>query len=299
LRTLLLLTMLLFAAGCALQPVATRTIPPSAPTATDKELINNQGGYRIAIPPTAIVYQDQKPSVDGVLTPLTDTVVLQTEEYTFALTHFVLKTEIPVAQFIDEVSQCMMVSSDRAQPLIVGGIDYQSFPDAPCGPSGISFFYTVVDGRGYRISVEANSPYQTIAEEIETILASFVPTVAVGTQSGATALPTAVEVAAVQPTDCPLPQPVQLAIDRHPTATLAEMTAAVELSWMVLSTIHRVNIMAVPGSEAFGQPLLVVQWTGPIINEATPTPSTLSLLWRTEGAWQQRTICTVGTPVSE
>lgn len=300
-RYLLLLPIVLcLTVGCAFQPVATGTIPPapSTPTTNNNELISNRGGYRIALPPEATVYQNQKPSVDEVLAPMADTVVFQTEAYLFALTHFTLNGDTSVAQFIDETSQCMAVSNDRAQLLTVGGVEYQSFPDAPCGPSGISFFYMVVAGRGYRISVEANSPYQAIAGEIEAILASFVPASAVAPLRGAMTPPVAEAATAKQPTDCQLPEPVRLAIERNPAATLAEMAEAVELSWMVLSTVHRVNIVAVPGSESFGLPLLVVQWTGPIIDETIPTPSTLSLLWHAEGMWQQRTICSIGIPTS-
>ncbi len=103
-----------------------------------------------------------------------------------------------------------------------------------------------------------------------------------------TMLPTA---EAIPTTDCPLPLPVQLVIERNPTATLDEMAAAVHTGWAVLSTIHRVEIVPVPDSTLRGQSVLLVQWTGPLLTEASQAPSALSLLWRAGATWQQQTFC--------
>lgn len=93
------------------------------------------------------------------------------------------------------------------------------------------------------------------------------------------------------PSDCQLPEPVRLAIDRNPTATLSEMAEAVHIGWAVLSSIHRVDILPVAGSEEVKRPLLLVQWTGPLMTEEHPARSSLSLLWQTDGTWQEQTFC--------
>lgn len=101
-------------------------------------------------------------------------------------------------------------------------------------------------------------------------------------------------VEATSTTDCLLPLPVQLVIERNPTATLDALTAAVHTGWAVLSTIHRVEIVPVPDSTRHGQSVLLVQWTGPLLAEAHQAPSSLSLLWRMgQEGWQQQTFCNI------
>lgn len=278
-----------------------------APSTTDNELLNYQGGYRIVLPPTATIYQNQKPSVDGVLAPMADTLIIQTAEYIFALTHVSIEAEIPLAHFVDDASECMMVNSEMGQLRTIGARSYLFFPDAPCGPSGITYFYTIDDSQGsnlqggdswgYRISVEANVPYRDVATEVATILQRFLPLhhssrpidvvrEHVPAPSGALS-----DEMVQEATACKLPEPVELAIKRNPGATLAEMEEAIQVGWMVLSTIHRVNIVAVPGSEEFGQPLLVVQWTGPLQTPDSAGPTTVSLLRQVAGEWRHWSIC--------
>ena len=257
------------------------------------EYVVEGGSYAIRLPADAKVHKNERPSVDGVTIAMTNTLAVQSATYTLSITHFEIPAGTPLHRFVATQSDCVDVRADNGTFMTIGGTYLLSYIDTHCGPAGTSYFYTVTHLRGYRIAVEFNGPFAQIKGQVDEHISNF--TIIPPEDKWKYVQPSEQRVivratATPRPPDdgslCELPSPIELAMDENRYATLADMMHTVNIQWMILSSMHHVDILPVQESEALGLPLLLVKWSSPQIPQTT-----LSFFWKDQDTWQEQTYC--------
>jgi hypothetical protein len=118
---------------------------------------------------------DEKPSVDGVISPAPGTIALYKDSgvaFVLSIEYKPLDEALSATSFAEGDDPCV-AGSPGAIPLALDDKDAVIFPDTPCGPDGSTVVYLVHGLRGYRITIESANPFQTIQDLVMPILETF------------------------------------------------------------------------------------------------------------------------------
>ncbi len=134
-----------------------------------------EGGFAIRYPATATSMENVRPSVDGALAQAANTVafVNGSPNYVLTITWFDLADRTVLRPFIDAYSECAAIVGTEGQPLDIGGHAALLFPEAPCGPFTTTYIFTVVELRGYRISIETMNFYTDVQDAVEAVVTTL------------------------------------------------------------------------------------------------------------------------------
>ncbi|MEZ4710153.1 MAG: hypothetical protein R3A44_23315 [Caldilineaceae bacterium] len=137
-----------------------------------KEYANPQGGFTLQYPADAVRYESARPSVDGALAQAFNTVAFANSEPAFVLTitWFDLTADATLRSFMDANSECPDATATGGQPFQIDGHEALIYPNTPCGAYGATYFFTLVDSRGYRFTVETMSSYDDVRGAVEDVL---------------------------------------------------------------------------------------------------------------------------------
>jgi hypothetical protein len=139
---------------------------------------SDPGGFSIDYPNGFILYEDEAPSVDGVVAETPDSTSIL--GWGGAAGTFLLRIQYQqMADGVDFESLMIEVLGGCAVmgeglDMEVAGIPSLLFPDTPCGVRGaLSIIYVPRGDLVYRISVESNLPYEQIQHEVSELLTGF------------------------------------------------------------------------------------------------------------------------------
>ena len=174
------------AAGCNLPsgvqsaPPATLTPPPPpasttpSPSPTPLALLtygSDDGRFTIQYPQGYVLYIGEKPSVDGVLSPLPDGIAIVSDTSpNFSLSVERFSAVGPTSlESIASQDGCGLDPS-QGQALEIGSEHALLFPDIPCGPYGMSVLLLVHGSDAYRLTVESHSSYPEVSARVMQLL---------------------------------------------------------------------------------------------------------------------------------
>lgn len=151
---------------------AVATATPSERDPID-ELVYAGSRFSLSYPATLTFYENERPSADGVLAPLENSIALQDSSYLLTVTTFDLAPGTTLTVFIDGHVDCLEVTGSGGRAATLGSLDARLYPDSLCGLSGITYLYAV-DGRtGYRVAIESNNAFAAVQPAVQPILDSF------------------------------------------------------------------------------------------------------------------------------
>jgi hypothetical protein len=141
-----------------------------------KTYVSEKGLYSLVYPSTAIFYENQHVSVDGVVSPAVNTISIQ--EYAkggavLSLTHYVLPPGTTLAFFARSEKECAGIATLPGLSIILQGRSALLFPDTRCGPYGTTYIYTMTGNMGYRFTIETSENYFAARRFTDPILNSF------------------------------------------------------------------------------------------------------------------------------
>ena len=152
------------------------TIPATDASITDLvEYTNTEGAFSIQYPEEDKIYEDQHPSVDGVVADAPDSVALQhvsTNGFVLSIAFVPLTEGISPTDFAASDDTCA-VSDLPVESFTLGGENALLFKDTPCGPFGSSIIYATHAQMGYRILIESGGAFQAVKPEVSNILDTF------------------------------------------------------------------------------------------------------------------------------
>ncbi|MEZ4662758.1 MAG: hypothetical protein R2911_34855 [Caldilineaceae bacterium] len=90
--------------------------------------------------------------------------------YVLTVSWFDLPADATLRSFIDANSECPDATAIGGQPFQIDGHAALIYPNAPCGPFGSTYLFTLVDSRGYRFTVETMSSYDDVRGAVEAVL---------------------------------------------------------------------------------------------------------------------------------
>ena len=134
------------------------------------------GRFSITYPATELIlFVGEKPSVDGVLIPLPNSVSLQrTVEPSMLITirYFQLGEESELSEFVAREDPCAS-GVPIVETIRLGQLEAIFLRDTPCGPYGYSLIAALHDGFGYLITIESHARFENIEEIVNAILETF------------------------------------------------------------------------------------------------------------------------------
>lgn len=129
--------------------------------------------FTIEYPGELTFYENERPSVDGVITPLENSIALQGPDFLLTISAFNIAPLTSLREFIDGNVECLEVSSSAGQPATAGNLQGKLYPDTLCGPIGVTYLYAVQGFTGYRFAIESSAAFATLQPGLQTILDSF------------------------------------------------------------------------------------------------------------------------------
>jgi len=163
------------------------------------------GQFSLRYPNTAIFYENQRVSVDGVVSLAENTIAIQESANggpVLSLTYYELPSNTSLTNFVRSEKECAELANLTGQSFSLNGHSALLFPDTNCGPYGTTYLYTIIGNMGYRFTIESYENYSATGQFTSPILNSF------QTYTANSATPTA-----VPPIIIPTPRPAT------PTAT--------------------------------------------------------------------------------
>ena len=137
---------------------------------------SENGHFSIQYPSTAIFYEDQQVSADGVVSPAENTIAIQDTSNNgsvLSITYYNLPDDTSLSDFVRKESDCLELSSLAGQLFSIQGHASLLFPDTNCGVYGTTFIYTIAGNMGYRFTLETHKNYSATEHFIDPILKSF------------------------------------------------------------------------------------------------------------------------------
>lgn len=137
---------------------------------------SENGHFSLQYPNTAIFYENQQVSVDGVISPAENNIAIQDTSIdgsVLNLTYFTLPNDTTLSDFIHLESDCLELSSLTGQSFSLHDHEALLFPDTNCGPYGTTYIYTIAGNMGYRFTIETHENYSAASDFIDPILKSF------------------------------------------------------------------------------------------------------------------------------
>lgn len=135
---------------------------------------SDEGYFTFQYPEEYALYVGEKPSVDGVITPLPNSVTIQSPEspnYLLTIEHIIQVGLHSLIGFVSEAGCELDLAS--GQEVLIASETGLLFPDTPCGPYGSSLLFLVHEGIGYRISIESFEPYPALGDSVMSLLSTF------------------------------------------------------------------------------------------------------------------------------
>ena len=134
------------------------------------------GLFSIRYPANDAFYENEIPSVDGVRTPVSNTIAIKID----ALDPLILSVTFkPIAlgtspaAFAAQDDPCLTKSRGDptpGEPLKIGGQAALLFRDTMCGPNGSSVIYLTHGALGYRLAIPYVAPYESVKGWIAPVL---------------------------------------------------------------------------------------------------------------------------------
>jgi hypothetical protein len=151
---------------------ATATI--TAPITNDVPFTytSEAGGFAINLPADSLVYEELFPSVDGVFVEQPDSVSIIHPAPNFGLNvHWYPVVEgMETAEFIDEHTTCVGVSSEGGEDVMVDEYEARLFANVACGPVPTSYVYLVTPSQGYIFNIVSMTGYDNISDFVWDLL---------------------------------------------------------------------------------------------------------------------------------
>ncbi len=160
-----------------LQPPTSTTSATSAlPTSSLTTHSSADGRFSFRYPEGYEIYIDEKPSVDGVIFPLPNSVtVVSTTSPNFMLS-------IEYTSFDEPPSLADLLAEDDCvgdpslgERILIGAETALLFADTPCGPMGSSLLVLVHDHDAYRFTIETTATFQEVRQAAMAVLSTFAP----------------------------------------------------------------------------------------------------------------------------
>jgi hypothetical protein len=133
------------------------------------------GHFTIQYPADYAFYENQRPSVDGLVVVAPQTVAV----YKVSDPSFILSIEykqieegLSTEAFAQQDDSCVASSSQKAE-IILDGKPAIQYIDTPCGPYGSTVIYLAHGALGYRFTIEAGTDYRSIEGLVQPILDTF------------------------------------------------------------------------------------------------------------------------------
>lgn len=164
--------------GASITTPSSEVHPATLETATATEestvfQIYKSNRFSIEYPNELAFYENERPSVDGVMAPLQNSITLQASGFLLTVTTFDIAPGTTLANFIDGHLECLEVNSTGGQSATLGSLDAKLFPDTLCGLNGITYLYAVQGGTGYRLTIESGDDFAFVLSAVQPILDSF------------------------------------------------------------------------------------------------------------------------------
>lgn len=149
---------------------------PRTPTPGPARVAREDGRYALEVPSGYRLYEDETPSVDGVIAPTPGTLSLASPSgFVLTVRHISLAdTGVALEAFIRQGGYACGVDPAQGVEVQIAGERALSFEDTLCSPHfGKTFFYFLHGPFAYELGVESNAPYRLIEEEVAGVLATF------------------------------------------------------------------------------------------------------------------------------
>ncbi len=151
---------------------AVPTLTHSEPDPTN-QLVYEGSRFSLQYPITLTFYENERPSADGVVASLENSIALQGSSFLLTVTTFDVAPGTTLADFIDSHVECLEESGSGGQPAALGSLEARLFPDTLCGLNGITYLYAVQGGTGYRLAIESSDAFAIVQPTVQPILDSF------------------------------------------------------------------------------------------------------------------------------
>ena len=126
-------------------------VTPDATEAASTDLQTYQDGrFLLQYPSDLTFYENERPSADGELASLPDSIVLQHSNFLLTLTTFTIAENTRLSDFIDGHRECADMLPGL--PTTVGKLAAMLFADTPCGLSGTTYLFAVAGDTGRQSS---------------------------------------------------------------------------------------------------------------------------------------------------
>jgi len=137
------------------------------------------GLFSIRYPATDAFYENEIPSVDGVVAPMSNTIAIRIsapDPLILSVTFKPIKPNTSLAAFAAQDDACVAKSRGdptQGEPLEISGQAALLFRDTPCGPNGSTVIYTTHGALGYRLAIPFVAPYEYVKGWVAPILDTF------------------------------------------------------------------------------------------------------------------------------
>lgn len=151
---------------------AAATDTASPPTVAAMQSYENDH-FSLQYPGALTLYENERPSADGLVFPLDNSMAVQGSDFLVTVTTFELLPGTSLGSFIDSHTECLEVNSSGGQTTTIGNLEGKLYTDTACGLAGSTFFFGLQDNTGYQLVVEAGEPYTAVQANIQPIFDSF------------------------------------------------------------------------------------------------------------------------------
>ena len=161
-------------------PLAAQIIVGTEDTPANWQTYTSATGlFSIRYPATAAFYENEIPSVDGVVAPMSNTIAMRIDApdpLILSITFKPIEPNTSPAAFAAQDDAC--VTTSRGDPthgetLEIGGQAALLFRDTPCGPNGSSVIYLTHGALGYRLTIPFVATYEFVKGWVAPILDTF------------------------------------------------------------------------------------------------------------------------------
>ena len=161
-------------------PLASQIVVGTEDTLSNWQTYTSTTGlFSIRYPATDAFYENELPSVDGVVAPVSNTVAIRisaSDPLLLSITFKPIQPGTSPATFARQDDACVTKSRGDptpGEPLEISGQPALLFRDTPCGPNGSTVIYTTHGALGYRMAIPYVAPYELVKGWVTPILATF------------------------------------------------------------------------------------------------------------------------------
>ncbi len=158
-------------------PLAAQIIVGTVDTLSNWQTYTSTTGlFSIKYPATDAFYENELPSVDGVLAPMSNTIAIRIsapDPLILSVTFKPIEPNTSLAAFATQDDACVAKSRGdptQGEPLEISGQPALLFRDTPCGPNGSTVIYTMHGALGYRLALPFVAPYDLVKGWVTPVL---------------------------------------------------------------------------------------------------------------------------------